>query len=441
MRKNFGSSSYWVIAEIAKISEKNGNRYVDLVDSDQGLTTALMSGYIWPTTYAEMVKKVGADLTNILKAGNKVLLRLKIEFHPIYGLKLNILEIDPTYSYGEIEKLKQQTINSLKFENYYNLQKQLHLPVISKRIALIGSPGTSGYRDFMNDLRQNPVHRNFIIKEFSTAVQGDGAAAQIIQALREARQYDVDVIVLIRGGGSPMDLNVFNDYDLAKEICLTKIPIITGIGHESDEVVADLVSRLNCITPTAAAKKLYVQIGLFIAELGKAFDAVKSHSIGQYGVHRDEFNHLSNYLVHHSKQLIHEYNHELQNQSHNLQVGFLNMVNLERAQLELLVNKAKTISIATLVLLREVELTSSLDRIVLISKNQVTQSKITIANIEDLLKVLNPENLLNSGYTISTVDAVDINTITANLIGKQMRTLTSNSIITSTINDIKKTKK
>jgi len=299
-----------------------------------------MDANLWSANYSLIKDKLGNDLPSILTVGNKALFKLRIEFHKIYGIKVNILDIDSSFSYGEIEKLKQETISKLKVEGIFNHQKRLYLPVIAKRIALIGSPGTSGYRDFINGLTQNPVYRKFTVKEFQTTVQGDGAAPKLIEALKEARTYDVDVIVIIRGGGSKMDLNVFNDYELSREICLTKIPVLTGIGHETDEVVVDLVCSYRCITPTAVAKHLYVQIGMFTSNLQKAFDAVKSHSVGQLSIKKEEFAHLNKYFVFFSQQLIHQSSILLRNESHKLHVGFLDIVGAERSQLELLLSRS-----------------------------------------------------------------------------------------------------
>ncbi len=438
---NFGSKSYWVIAEVAKKNEKGGHVYLELVDSDEGRTTALMSATIWSSAVQKIKTSLGADYQNILVAGNKVLFQMRIEYHKIYGLKLNVLDIDPSFSFGEIEKQKQETIEKLKAEGLFDLQRELYLPVLSKKIALIGSAGTAGYRDFVTKLTNNTVYRNFQIKEFQASVQGDKAAAELIEALKEARSYDVDAIVMLRGGGSKMDLNVFNNYDLSKEICLTKVPVITGIGHEYDEVVADLVCRKMCITPTAAAEFLYIQIGTFSAELKSGFDAIINYSRGMLGGLKDEFYHVHQYLLHNSKQFLLEYQWALKDQAHELQNGFLAALQDEKLQVDLIRDKVKSASKNTIALELDTQLPSKLDRLLTASGNYFDSRKVELENLGELLDMLNPQRLLESGYTISTVEDIDINKSTLDVVGKEMKTLSSIGLITSTIEKIDRNKK
>ena len=436
--KHFGMTHYWVVAEIAKINQKGGHYYLELADSENGRTTSQISATIWASAYRGMREQMGEDLKAILQPGNKVLFQMRIEYHKIYGLKLNVLDVDPSFSHGEIERKKQETIEKLKKEGLFHQQKELYLPVLSKRIALIGSPGTSGYRDFMNELLKNKIYRNFKVKEFPASVQGDKAATELIEALKEARQYDVDVIVMVRGGGSKMDLNVFNDYELSKEICLTEVPVVVGIGHETDEVVADLVCRQRCITPTAAAKFLYLQIGVFSGELQKSFDALLNLSLGMLSGSKDEFNHLNKYLLHFSKQLVLESLVELNEESHRLQMRFMDLIHSENAQLDLQLNKIARQAVHRLNMEKESELPNKLELIQRMSVNHLQQKQLELKGLEDLLSMLDPKRLLENGYTISTIDDVDLYEISTNLLGKEMKTLTTHSLITSKITDTQK---
>ncbi len=438
MLKHFGSVNYWVAAEIAKSNEKNGHYYLELVDTVDNRTSALMTATLWAGTYKNIKANIGNDLDEILKAGNKVLFSMRIEYHKIYGLKLNVVDVDPSYSYGEVERKKQETIDRLKAEELYDLQKALYLPVIAKRIALIGSPGTAGHRDFVSKLNSNSVYTNFTVKEFPTSVQGDKAAAELIDALKEAQQYDIDAIVILRGGGSKMDLNVFNDYELSKAICLSKIPVMTGIGHEHDEVVSDLVCRKMCITPTAAAEFLYIQIGTFSANLRQGFDAVLNYSRSMVGGLKDEFNYLHKYLIHGSKQLLLEYQWELNTESHRLQKGFIQLIQNEKSDLGLKLDQVKSQSLNTIHLAKTSDLPNQLDRLLLGSENYLSNRSTQLDGLNDLLQMLDPERLLEVGYTISTIDGVDLNQESKELIGKTMKTLTSTAIISSEIKGIKK---
>lgn len=427
-----------MIAEVAKINKKSGHVYLELVDSDKGKTTALMSATIWSSAMQNIRKNLGADTDNILVSGNKVLFQMRIEYHKVYGLKLNVLDIDPSFSFGEIEKKKQETINKLKSEGLFDLQRALYLPVLSKRIALIGSSGTAGYRDFIMKLTSNTVYRNFEVKEFQASVQGDKAAEELISALHNAREYNVDAIVILRGGGSKMDLNVFNNYELNKEICLTKIPVITGIGHEYDEVVADLVCRKMCITPTAAAEFLYIQIGTFAASLRNGFDAIINYSRGMLGGLKDEFYHVHKFLIHNSKQFLLEYQWALKDNAHELQSGFLTALQNEKLNIDLVQDRVRSASVNRIALDIETQLPSKLDRLNVATENYLDMRIVELNNLAEMLEMLNPERLLNSGYTISTVDNIDVNKSEIEIEGKEMKTLSSIGIITSSIKKIER---
>ncbi|MBD3636986.1 MAG: exodeoxyribonuclease VII large subunit [Crocinitomicaceae bacterium] len=435
--KNFGSTSYWVTAEIAKTNEKNGHYYLELADSENDKTTALFPATLWSTGFKKIEQNIGKDIYNILKIGNKALFLMRIEYHRLYGLKLNVLDIDPTYTYGEIEKKKQETIALLKKEGLFDLQRQLYLPVIAKRIALVGSPKTAGHRDFLNKLETNEVYRNFIVKQFPASVQGDRAATEIIAALKEADNYNVDAIVLLRGGGSKMDLNVFNDYELCKTICELRLPVITGIGHEYDEVVADLVCRKMCITPTAAAEFLYVQIGSFAASLRNGYDAVINHSRSMVGGLKDEFNHLHKYLMHNSRQFLLEYQWQLNEDGHKLQKGFLRLLNTEHNLLDIRLDKVHSQGLNNIHLALQADLPGKLDRLRLAGNNYMHYRNTELKGLADLLHMLDPQRLLERGYTLSTVEGKDANHLDDAAIGKIMKTLTSKAIISSEIKEIK----
>ena len=441
MLKHFGSVNYWVVAEIAKANEKNGHHYLELVDTVDNRTTALMSATIWAGAFKNMKAHIGNDLQEILMPGNKVLFSMRIEFHKVYGLKLNVVDVDPAYSYGEVERKKQETIERLKTEGVFDLQKALYLPVIAKRIALIGSPGTAGHRDFMSKLESNSVYTNFTIKQFATSVQGDKAVKELLAALKEAQTYDVDAIVILRGGGSKMDLNVFNDYELSKAICLSKIPVITGIGHEHDEVVSDLVCRKMCITPTAAAEFLYIQIGTFSAKLRQGFDGVLNHSRSMLAGLKDEFNYLHKYLLHSSRQLLLEYQWELNAETHNLQNGFIKRIRNEKSALDLKLDQVRSQAINKIHLSATSDLPNQLERLKLGSSNYMSNSHTQLNNLNDLLEMLDPHRLLEVGYTLSTIEGEDVNQNEAALKGKTMQTVTSTAIISSEIKEIKKIEK
>jgi exodeoxyribonuclease VII large subunit len=437
IRDKFALKSYWVIAEITKAQEKNGHHYLELADSKDGKRVAEMSANMWFTTFNRVNTQLNGELATIFKHGNKVLVNVRIEFHPIYGLKLNILDVDPTITYGELEKQKKETIARLKKEGLYDLQQDLKLPAIIKKVALIGSKNTSGYRDFLSELLENRIYTNFKVKEFSVSVQGDRAMKEVIKAILEAQQYNVDVIVIVRGGGSKMDLNVFNAYDIAKTIAESRVPVITGIGHETDDVVADLVANKYEITPTAVAKFLYVRVGIFKSDLKGAFDTVLKIAQQLIASNKDEFTHTSKYLVHFTQNLLREHNNIIRDSIHQLHIGVTEMIESERSRLNMTLSRVGSYAKNTIELKKSTELNSRLDLIHMLSSNTIERSKIGLNNLAELLMLLNPEELLKKGYTISTIDNVDLINYEGKLDGATLKTLSSQHLITSKIVSVK----
>lgn len=437
IRDNFALKSFWVIAEITKCQEKNGHYYLDLADSKDGKRIAEMAANMWFSTFNRVNSELNGELTQIFKAGNKVLLDVRIEFHVIYGLKLNILNVDPTITYGEIEKQKKETIQRLKKEGLFDLQRQLKLPAIIKKIALIGSPNTSGYRDFLTELLQNSIYTNFKVKEFPATVQGDRAINEIIKALSKAQGYDVDVIIIVRGGGSKMDLHVFNEYAIAKAIANSKIPVITGIGHESDEVVADIVSNQYEITPTAVAKFLYQRAGIFRSELQAGFDAVMKMALGMVGQFKDEFNHTSKYLIHYTQVLLKDENSTLRESVHDLRISANELIDNAYFKLDLMLNQAGNHALNFIALKKSTELNIPLERAVVHAKNSIDRNRLKLENQAELLDLLNPESLLKKGYTLSTINDIDLHRYTGELIGAELKTLTHKNLITSEVKSVK----
>jgi len=289
MDQTFGSKTFWVKAELSKVTVSSGRRYIELVDSEKEHVTAKIQAIIWGNTYTAIKNRSGKVIDSIIQPGNKVLIEVKIQYDKLYGLKLLIVDFDLSYSFGDVEQLKKETILRLKTENIFDNQRSIYLPTIAKRIGLISSIGTSGYKDFVTELSTNHYYTNFKVKEFDCKVQGKAAIPELIKAITFANTYNLDVIVILRGGGSKIDLNIFNDYELCQAICESKIPVMTGIGHETDDVVADLVARKSVITPTAVAKSLYLSIATFNSNLINSYTALKVASDNQLRNKKEEF--------------------------------------------------------------------------------------------------------------------------------------------------------
>ena len=434
--KHFFEKAIWVTAEITKVSTKGGHYYLELAETENWQLLAQIQGNFWYLNYRKARDKYGISIDEILHSGNKALFLVRIEYHKIFGLKLNILDIDPAYSYGEMERQKQLNISRLKEENLYFKQKSLHLPRICRKIALIGSPETSGFRDFMKTLFDNDLYTLFQVKVFPSSVQGNEAKIELIKQIQEAQNYAVDAIVLIRGGGSKTDLNVFNDYDVAHAICVSRIPFVTGIGHETDDVICAHVSHLDCITPTAAAKHFFIQISGFLSDLRSSFDALIQGALVLLQAHRIEFSETQKRLGYFSQLVFKKQQTSLEELSQHLfRVVNFNLVSkfqdLEILLLHIEANAIKSISIS-----RDIELEGILERIQISIRFRIERERQFIKEMDGLLLLLNPLQLLERGYSITTLSDRDIDAFEELQSGMEMKTLTHKYLITSTIQQI-----
>lgn len=252
--------SYWVEAEISELRENGGHCYLELIEKDKRYNTpiAKASARCWRQTWG-MVKPYFENTTGQqLRAGMKVLMEVYAQFHEAYGFSWIISDIDPNYTLGDMARKRQEIIKRLKEEGVFDLNKQLDLPLFSQRIAVISSKSAAGYGDFANQLYGNQYGYYFEAELFAATMQGEDVERSIIKALNSIndRCDDFDCVVIIRGGGSTSDMSGFDALELAENVANFPLPIITGIGHDRDECILDMVSHTRVKTPTAAAALL-----------------------------------------------------------------------------------------------------------------------------------------------------------------------------------------
>ena len=257
--------AYWVQAELSEVREAyNGHCYIELVQkAEQGNTfIAKARGTIWANIY-KMLKPYFENATGrCFTAGIKVLLQVTVDFHEQYGLSLTVHDIDPTYTLGDMARRRREILMQLEAEGVLTLNKELPMPQIPQRVAVISAAGAAGYGDFCDQLMNNPYGFVFYPRLFPAVMQGDRVEESIIAALDSiAAESDLwDVVVIIRGGGATSDLSGFDTYLLAANCAQFPLPIITGIGHERDDTVLDVVAHTRVKTPTAAAEYLIAQL-------------------------------------------------------------------------------------------------------------------------------------------------------------------------------------
>ena len=256
--KNRFPDSFLVIAEIADVKEnRSGHCYLELVEKreEDDAVIATARATIWAFTYRMLKPYFETTTGKSLQKGIKVLVRVEIVFHELYGYSLNIKDIDPTFTIGDLERKRKEIIDRLTQEGVIDMNRELEFPMLPKTVAIISSTSAAGYRYFVDKLHSNAYGYAFHTKLFPAIMQGEKTTESIIAALERIYEFEslFDVVVIIRGGGSQTDLGSFDSYELAANVAQFPIPILAGIGHERDETIVDRVAYRSVKTPTAAA--------------------------------------------------------------------------------------------------------------------------------------------------------------------------------------------
>lgn len=275
-------TSYWIKAEMNKLNlyTHSGHCYPELVEKKDGKVVAQIKSILWRDDYRNINYRFLKVLNEPLKDGIKILFLASITFDPAHGLSLIIHDIDPSYTLGDIEKEKQQTIKRLHTEGIFGKNKLLPIPLLPQRLAIISVETSKGYADFLKVLEHNAWGYKFFHFLFPSLLQGEKATASIIAQLRRIKKVrrHFDVVAIIRGGGGDIGLSCYNDYELAKEIALFPIPVITGIGHATNETVVEMISHTNAITPTKIAEDLIQKFHNFSVPVQKSLDKIVDRS-------------------------------------------------------------------------------------------------------------------------------------------------------------------
>lgn len=253
-------SPFWVEAELSEVREVRGHCYMELVQKDIFSATpiARASAKCWKQRWQVLRPKFEGVAGQPLRAGMKVMLQVAASFHEAYGFAWIVQDIDPTYTIGDMARKRLEIIRQLRQEGVFDMQKELSIPMFAQRVAVISSESAAGYGDFRSQLSNNDYGFKFYPRLFAAVMQGERVEQSVVAALNEINRHvdDFDVVVIIRGGGATADLSGFDTLELAENVANFPLPIITGIGHERDESVLDMVSNTHVKTPTAAAAVL-----------------------------------------------------------------------------------------------------------------------------------------------------------------------------------------
>lgn len=280
--------TYWVRAEIASLTER-GHCYMELVEKAKNNSIAAkVRATCWSHVYHLLAAYFANETGQMLSVGMQVLLQVEVSFHAVYGLSVNIVGIDPTFTLGDLARQRQQTIQRLQEDGVMDMQRSLKMATLPRRIAVVSASDAAGYGDFCHQLESNSGGFRFHTQLYPAVMQGEQSPASIIRALGEIaeRTEEYDVVVIVRGGGASTDLRNFDDYSLALHCANFPLPIIAGVGHTRDVSVVDMVVHTSVKTPTAAAEWLINAMQEQAEKVGELY--VRLQRVAQHAIHKQQ---------------------------------------------------------------------------------------------------------------------------------------------------------
>lgn len=402
----------WVTAETSDLRRSN-HCYLELLQKDArtGEPVARMRATIWRTALARIDAAFTAMTGSRLESGMKIRVLVSVNYHPSYGLSLNITDIDPAYTMGDLMRLRLEILERLKREGVIDLNRSLEWPRTVQRVAVISAEGAAGYGDFMHQLFGNPRRLRFTARLFPAMMQGARAPYSIISALEAiaAEEEMWDAVVIIRGGGATSDLAAFENYDLAANIAQFPLPVVIGIGHERDITVLDYVANMRVKTPTAAAEWL-------IARGEAELDALDG---------------LASSIHHAASSLLAGYREQLAYLSATLPYAPAAAIDKARKRLDRSL-LALSDSNRRLIAPQSAALDMIAERIRNAAFSAVERKSQRLDAVAELLKVLSPEATLRRGYSITRVGGRAVTSAAEVASGTQLETTLASGILRST---------
>ena len=401
-------ATYWVIAEISEIKiNRRGHCYLDLIEKDE-LTEKILAkarAIIWASTYRMLEPYFETTTGQKLSEGLKVLINASVEFHELYGYSLFVHDIEPSYTLGDLARQKLETIKRLEDEGIFNMNKELSFPLVPQKIAVISSQNAAGYKDFMEHLNNNPYGYVFYTRLFPAFMQGDEVKSSIIRCLEIIYEHEdyFDVIAIIRGGGAQSDLSYFDHYELAANVAQFPLPVVTGIGHEKDESVVDLVANAKQKTPTAVADFLVSKTYDFEQKLYQQRDQFLDF-VNNYLYRKHQYLDQTSYkLVPLAKNTVERAKHRLTLISQRLEHTSKKILSNEN---NYLMNKRQVVSnmAFSFVKQQQYELSTKQQQLENSVKTYIKNKYTSIENLTRAKNYLDPKNVLKRGFSITQKD-------------------------------------
>ncbi len=435
--RNLFPDNYWVVGEISDLNtNQSGHCYLELIekkkDSDQILARAKAN--IWAFTF-RMLKPYFESVTGErLASGIKILVQVSIEFHEAYGYSLNIKDIEPNYTLGDLTRKRQEIIKQLQNEGVFHLNKELELPFVPQRIAVISSETAAGYGDFVDQLTSNRQGYYFNIQLFNAYMQGNEAEQSIIDALERIFESVemFDLVVIIRGGGSQTDLNCFNSYWLCYHITQFPLPVLTGIGHDRDETIADLVAHTNLKTPTAVAEFIITEVSNFDDNLNELNDRVLSTATNQIAIWKQETSHISQQIIFLAKNRISTDQQRVKSLATITVNSLKAYLQRNRKQLNTTPSRIKS-NLHHFFIRNSLNIKQKQKNINFLVKSLLKEEKQRVNQLESTNNLLNPMQVLKRGYSLTFRNNVLIKSASEININDSITTKWHNGSVESTV--------
>ena len=401
---NVSDKYFWLKVEIANINfHRSGHIYIELAENLNGKTVAKCKAIIWNYNVPQFRQILGGDFNNILKKGNEILCYTNIRFDTEYGLSLIITNVNLEFAVGKIEKTRQETIDKLKKEELIDLNKQIKVPLVIKDIAVIASENTSGYHDFIKNIQGNQYGYKYNLEIFSSAVQGNSAVIEILNRLRTINKKKYDCVVIIRGGGSKMDLDTFNSYEISKQVSKMNSPVFSGIGHETDITVIDFTSNKAFKTPTEVSNYIVNKTYDFEQKIIRAYDLIierygnlLNRKLGELKLSTEGITSASNSFTRLRRGTLHAFTNRL--------VSSVNiLINIEKNSLSL--NRQEQLQQSKRIIHNQKEyVKKQFEMLGLLIENVITNKKAYLTNALIVISSTSPKAILNKGFTIPRVN-------------------------------------
>ncbi|HRS17866.1 MAG TPA: exodeoxyribonuclease VII large subunit [Bacteroidales bacterium] len=432
-------NSYWVVAEISELTvNSKGHCFLELIEKPEHNETiiAKLRATIWSYKFQLLQSYFYASTGIHLQTGLKVLICVKVEFHAVYGLSVSIHDIDPVYTIGEEEKQRNEIIARLHDEGIFTMNKDLKLPVFPQRLAVISSAQAAGYQDFVKQIASNKNSLRVSITLFTAAMQGIETEQSIIKALNSIyeREHEFDAVIIIRGGGAKTDLRWFDNYTIASHIAQFPLPVITGIGHDKDISITDMVAHTSVKTPTAAAEFIISMGNALVSTIDNLHARLSDACNERIAEQKFTLQHILQELFHSNTLRTTIANNKLNNCIQKIKSASLFTIQKQKHFIEHISSNISP-AIHALTHKHQQNLIHSAYKLQIHSHNCILHNKQSLELLQTKIELHNPQRILSKGYSITTnAHGTIINSIDSVQPNDKLYTYIKDGIITSTIN-------